>query len=169
MKEISIFFERLQQVFEYYGIKNVSDFALNWMGYTSPEKINRLKNPKNKPSYTIIQDISNKFDDIDTDWLLTGNGKMLKQSGRELLEGVPDDFKLSKSDKKPNFDKEEANRLLDEALGSHKKHTEFYEMFDLYRKQMEIINKQLDIKDKQIEVFQEQISQALEILKKERG
>lgn len=80
MEKKSNFFERILQIIDYYGIKNVNNFALNWLNYTSSEKINRLKKENTNPSYEIIIDITNKFEDISPEWLLTGNGPMLKKS-----------------------------------------------------------------------------------------
>jgi len=74
----SLFFERLLQVIDYYGIKNINSFAKDYLNYSSSEKINRLKKPNNSPSMEIIIDISNKFDLINIEWLLTGKGEMLK-------------------------------------------------------------------------------------------
>ena len=52
------------------------------LGYKSSEKISRLfRDGGAKPSYDIIYDISNKFE-INTDWLITGRGSMLKSEGR---------------------------------------------------------------------------------------
>ena len=63
---------------DYYSIKSVRDFAINYLGYDSSEKINRLKGENTNPSFEILQDISNKFDEIDAGWLLTGKGEMIK-------------------------------------------------------------------------------------------
>ncbi|MCU0441449.1 MAG: peptidase S24 [Bacteroidia bacterium] len=77
MKQNSTFFERIMQIAEYYGYKNANEFALNGLGYTSSQKIQRLKDENNKPSIDILLDISNKFESISIHWLLTGNGSML--------------------------------------------------------------------------------------------
>lgn len=77
LKINSNFFERISQIIDYYGIKNVSSLA-EILGYSSSEKLNRLKKDGSKPSIDILQDISNKFDEIDASWLLNGTGEMLK-------------------------------------------------------------------------------------------
>lgn len=74
----SVFFERLMQMIEYKGFSTLNNFAIKALGYSSSEKLNRLKSENNKPSINIIQDISNKFDDISIEWLLFGKGEMLK-------------------------------------------------------------------------------------------
>lgn len=84
LNKISKYFERIMQIADYYGYKNPNDFAKNALNYSSPEKINRLKNENNKPSIDILIDISNKFEEISMDWLLKGNGKMIKDDSLSL-------------------------------------------------------------------------------------
>lgn len=78
------FFERIMQVADYKGYKNPSEFAKKGLGWTSSEKINRLKDENKKPSVDVLIEISNKFDDINLEWLLIGKGEMLKE-----LENLP--------------------------------------------------------------------------------
>lgn len=68
-------FERITEIAENKGFRSINDFALNGLGSKSSEKINRLKDPKKKPSYEIVNDISNKFEDVDVRWLVTGDEK----------------------------------------------------------------------------------------------
>ena len=72
MKKNSNFFERILQLIDYYE------------NYDSSEKITRLKKENTNPSYDIIVDISNKFVEIDMNWLITGNGNMLKSNKIEV-------------------------------------------------------------------------------------
>lgn len=83
LKNNSNFFEKILQVIDYYGIKNVSEMA-DLLGYSSSEKLNRLKKEGANPSVDILRDISNKFDKINTDWLLTGKGEMLRENNIEI-------------------------------------------------------------------------------------
>lgn len=47
------------------------------LGYKQSEKLSRLFRVENAyPSYQIIYDITNKFEDINGDWLITGRGQM---------------------------------------------------------------------------------------------
>jgi len=85
MNKKSNFFEKISQIIDYYGIKNVTSFAKDYLNYTSSEKINRLKDNNKHPSYEILVDISNKFEEIDANWLLTGRGKMLKNDNETLM------------------------------------------------------------------------------------
>ena len=82
----SNFFERISQIIDYYGIKNVNSFAKEYLGYDSSEKINRLKKENAKPSFEILNDISNKFEYINVEWLLTGRGNMLKSEKAYTIE-----------------------------------------------------------------------------------
>jgi hypothetical protein len=79
-KEKSKFFDRILQIIDFYEIKNVKTFACDYLGYSSMEKINRLQKEGTSPSYDILVDISNKFEKIRLEWLLTGKGEMLKTS-----------------------------------------------------------------------------------------
>ncbi|GAA4319608.1 hypothetical protein [Compostibacter hankyongensis] len=50
------------------------------LGYASPEKIYRLFREENaKPGVDILIDISNIFEDLNMQWVLTGKGEMLKK------------------------------------------------------------------------------------------
>jgi phage repressor protein C with HTH and peptisase S24 domain len=73
------FFERILQIIDFYNIKNVKSFACDYLGYKSSQKINRLKDASNSPSYEILNDISNKFENINGEWLLTGKEPMLRE------------------------------------------------------------------------------------------
>lgn len=85
MKEFSIIFENILQIIDLYKIKSVNEFAVKYLGYSAAEKINRLKDVNAKPSFDIIQDISNKFEDIDANWLITGKGQMLKKDREKVI------------------------------------------------------------------------------------
>lgn len=85
----SIFFERISQIIDYYGIRNVNDFALNYLNYKSSQKINRLKEENSMPSFEILVDISNKFEEIDANWLITGKGSMLKEQAPASQQTTP--------------------------------------------------------------------------------
>lgn len=79
-KENSEFFQRIMEIIDYKGIKSVNVFATKHLNYDAPQKINRLKKKENKPSYEIILDIVNKFEEIDANWLISGKGNMLKKA-----------------------------------------------------------------------------------------
>lgn len=71
---------RIKELMSYYSINSLT--LSKELGYKSSEKISRLfRDGGAKPSYDIIYDISNKFE-INTDWLITGRGSMLKSEGR---------------------------------------------------------------------------------------
>jgi len=66
------------QIIDYYEIKNVNSFAKDYLKYDSSEKINRLKKDNTYPSFEILSDITNKFENIDANWLLTGIEPMFR-------------------------------------------------------------------------------------------
>jgi len=82
------FFERILKIIDYHNIKSVNSFAKEYLGYESSEKINRLKDTNKKPSFEILDDISNKFENIDMNWLLTGRGDMLKPVYPEIITRI---------------------------------------------------------------------------------
>jgi hypothetical protein len=48
------------------------------LGYNSPQKLYRLFNTENaSPSCQIVEDISNRFEELNLNWLFTGKGEML--------------------------------------------------------------------------------------------
>lgn len=48
------------------------------LGYSRADKIYNVLNAKNKPSFDILADITRKFEKINVEWLLTGNGEPFK-------------------------------------------------------------------------------------------
>ena len=82
-------FEKIQQISDYYGFKSLNDFAINGLNYKASQKLNRLKDINKKPSIDIIFDISNKFENINLNWLFTGQGEMLKEPQKNTGESSP--------------------------------------------------------------------------------
>lgn len=78
---------RIKELMSYYSINSLS--LSKELGYKSSEKISRLFREKGaKPSYDIIYDISNKFE-INTDWLITGRGSMLREERQPEAKQEP--------------------------------------------------------------------------------
>jgi len=75
--------KRLKEFIEY---KNISVTELSVaLKYNSPQKLYRLFNTNNAwPSCQIIENISNKFEDLNLNWLFTGSGKMLIEEEKYL-------------------------------------------------------------------------------------
>lgn len=69
-------YKRLLQIVEYKGFKSVNDFAKSGLNYASSEKLNRLKKENTTPSFEIISDITNRFEDININWFVSGRGEM---------------------------------------------------------------------------------------------
>ncbi|MRI64691.1 hypothetical protein EDM00_11945, partial [Ornithobacterium rhinotracheale] len=115
-------FERITQIAEFYGYNSINDFALNGLGYSSSEKINRLKDPTKKPSVDIINDISNKFE-INLNWLLNEIGEMTlrvsdfkeektKSAKNTNISDVS--INVSKNVRKPKVQKKSTNEEVSE-------------------------------------------------------
>ncbi|GGB82649.1 transcriptional regulator [Flavobacterium suaedae] len=80
MSKKTNFFDNLIQLCDYKGIKNMGELS-KLLGYKSAEKLYRLERDKNNsPSYQIILDLSNLFEEVDLNWLLTGKGSMIKNA-----------------------------------------------------------------------------------------
>ena len=88
------FYNRLSQLSEIKGFKSINKFALDGLNYLSSEKLNRLKKENTNPSVEILIDISNKFEDVNIEWLLTGRGEMLRSVAEKNIEINPTDKKL---------------------------------------------------------------------------
>ena len=76
----SNFFDRTLRLSVFYGFSGISDLA-KALGYASPEKLYRLKKENAKPSVDILQDLSNKFEDLNLNWYITGNGEITLPNG----------------------------------------------------------------------------------------
>jgi phage repressor protein C with HTH and peptisase S24 domain len=79
------FFERLHLFCESEGIKNMQELS-KLMNYSSAEKLYRLeRDPNNNPSYQMIIDLSNKFEYLNMNWIITGEGAMRKNITKSNL------------------------------------------------------------------------------------
>lgn len=98
------FYARLLQLSEYKGFKSLNKFALEGLNYSSSEKLNRLKKENTNPSVEILLDISNKFEDINIDWLLTGKGNISrnedlnKEQSYDIVSETASDYSKNKND-----------------------------------------------------------------------
>ncbi len=80
MNDKSNIFERIQAFSKKKGYRSLNQFAKEGLGYASSEKLNRLKDPTKKPSFDIIRDITNKFEDFDVRWFITGDLPQVKKT-----------------------------------------------------------------------------------------
>lgn len=69
---------RLQQLIEYLDI---TSYRLSKEIGTSEAVISNARSGRNKPSYDLISKILNKYKVISAEWLLLGEGDMLKNGG----------------------------------------------------------------------------------------
>ena len=77
--------KRLKELIFFLNL-NTTEFSKQ-LGYKSAEKISRLirsGEEKSKPSFDILLDITNKFDFVNIEWLINGNGKMLKSENLDI-------------------------------------------------------------------------------------
>lgn len=87
LNENSNFYERTLRIAVKYGYSGIPELA-KALGYGSPEKLYRLKKENTKPSVDILQDLSNKFEDLDLNWFITGKGDMTVQKAGKVLPEV---------------------------------------------------------------------------------
>lgn len=112
------FYKRLTQLIEKKGFKSLNDFALNGLKYDSSSKLSRLKDENKKPSFEILEDIANKFEDLNLRWLILGKEEMIKgiEISNEITNDLEEKLKLL----------EEQNDLLKENLNLYKDRCEIY-------------------------------------------
>ncbi len=85
------------------GIKNLSQLA-KILEYNSPEKLYRLeRNPEAKPSIEIIEDFTNKFEDLNLRWFISGFGEPLSMSQKQ--DRLPPYSARRKEDEEPYQEK----------------------------------------------------------------
>jgi transcriptional regulator with XRE-family HTH domain len=71
------FSERLQSVINQYDI-SPADLSKK-MGFKQPSRIYRLLSGEHLPSFEFLEDFSQTFTEVNIEWLVTGNGEMLKK------------------------------------------------------------------------------------------
>ena len=72
--------KRIQKIINYYNLSVIS-FA-NEVG-VSRSAISHIITARNKPSIEVLQKILQRFAEISTDWLLLGNGAMIKDDNSQ--------------------------------------------------------------------------------------
>ena len=72
--------ERLNFILEDLGLENINQFSEK-MGYTRPEKLYKVMRGENAISKNLAKEINSKFPQYSEEWLLTGEGEMLKSEG----------------------------------------------------------------------------------------
>ena len=99
----SNFFERTEEIAKHYGYDNITELA-RALGYASPEKLHRLKKENAKPSVDILQDLTNKFEDLNLSWYITGQGTFNKKTAIQPLANNELDVLIpTKKDSKENL------------------------------------------------------------------
>lgn len=86
--------ERLQKVIEYEGL-TVSSFARR-IGVGDQTVRGIVVQKRNKPGYDLIYRIAQTFEWLSIEWLITGNGEMVKTGGQSGAEDVYRGISLKK-------------------------------------------------------------------------
>ncbi|CAM4118185.1 MULTISPECIES: hypothetical protein [Flavobacterium] len=154
------FFKRLLHIVEFQGFKNINDFALNGLKYESSSKLNRLKDDTNKPSVDILLDIAKRFNNIDTHWLLTGEGDFLLSRKNANLQDPSEEYRSEASIQltKNYASLKESVVLKDEIIQSLK------DKIEIQEKQLKPfidLIEQLEARLSTVESFQEVIKQKI--------
>jgi hypothetical protein len=154
------FFKRLLHIVEFQGFKNINDFALNGLKYESSSKLNRLKDDTNKPSVDILLDIAKRFNNIDTHWLLTGEGDFLLSRKNANLQDPSEEYRSEASIQltKNYASLKESAVLKDEIIQSLK---EKIKMQEQQLKPFIDLIEQLEARLSTVESFQEVIKQKI--------
>lgn len=109
MNPNSTFYSRLLSYAERQGIKNTSVLA-DALGYDKPERLYRLKRDENaRPSFEVIEDVTNLFESLNVRWLITGKGEpelSEKEEGELNLAQEPESIYLTKSQEQKKLLKE---------------------------------------------------------------
>ena len=80
--------ERLNFILEDLGLENINQFSEK-MGYTRPEKLYKVMRGENAISKNLAKEINSKFPQYSEEWLLTGEGEMLKEEKKYIEEVSP--------------------------------------------------------------------------------
>lgn len=83
--------ERIKKILDSDFEGNVSEMARN-CGIPQPTLNNIVGNRKSKPSFENIERLVNSIELLNTDWLITGNGEMLKTSDSSVKIFVPENL-----------------------------------------------------------------------------
>lgn len=73
---------------------SLNAFAKKGLGWKSYENLRRLSDsPKNKPSIDILEEVHEKFPNVNLDWLVTGVGVPFKDMDGDpiYLDNIPED------------------------------------------------------------------------------
>lgn len=90
---MSDYYSRVVKIADLLGF-SLNSFAKKGLGYSSYEKLRRLKDsPDNKPSIDILEEVHEKFPNVNLDWLITGIGVPFKDMDGDpiYLDNIPED------------------------------------------------------------------------------
>ncbi len=115
--------DRILEIIKYYNLSS-SQFA-NEIGIQR-SAISHILSGRNKPSLDLILKILNKFSEINTDWLILGNGEMIKNRDESNIPVKNDGFDdiesglFKKVEEKEDYDisAEELNEVISKEKSS---------------------------------------------------
>lgn len=141
----SDFFDRMNIIMKYHGIKNLNTLATKHLGYKSAEKLNRVRREESLPSIDIIVDIAKKFNEFSLDWLILGEGKIFKS--QKVYSNDETDLDISKENN-ITYEKSTDEYIIQELLI---KNIQIKAKDEQLKNKDEEINRLLDIVDEKLE------------------
>ncbi|MFM2385719.1 MAG: hypothetical protein RL660_476 [Bacteroidota bacterium] len=111
---------RLEQFMQHFGLN--PNTLSDKLGYESPEKLYRLfRKDGAKPSYDIINDIANKFESLNLQWLITGRGEMLGTDPMQAMLDRANQFvpQAILDAAKRGASAQEVNQIVEQILDQH--------------------------------------------------
>lgn len=117
---MSDYYSRVVKIADLLGF-SLNSFAKKGLGYSSYEKLRRLKDsPDNKPSIDILEDINRNFPQVNMTWLISGKGNVLidDQQNVVYLNNLPED-KMQLSNFISEANKRSDDFLNDDAFAAY--------------------------------------------------
>lgn len=97
-KNLSNMIDRIQQIIK---LKSLSPSLLADQINVQRSSISHILSGRNKPSLDLVQKILSTFPDINSEWLLTGKGKMIKS---EIKESTNESEKVEEKSLTDSYD-----------------------------------------------------------------
>ena len=88
---------RIKQLFEYYKLSTYE--ANNRLGYSRTSKLYKVLKNEVRPGYETIVDLLASFPEVSADWLLMGQGPMLRAGATDAAKPVLAQYQVVRGDK----------------------------------------------------------------------
>lgn len=98
--------KRLKEILEYFKLspsKLADEISIN------RSRLSHLLNGRNNPTLEVVQEILNKYSDINPDWLLFGHGSMIRPGIEPDPRDLFQNAELNKKRKRPIIDLDKAD------------------------------------------------------------